>query len=475
MYTFLTDDNILDMLILMQKDDMVVGSVMPWHYSLVEPCTVLEPLKARIITKPSPGAYVYFTNCQEFLWKKLKMIREFELIGRPVEDLDIHYILKSYNPNSIHNKIISGDFSGATNKCSSEISNIILGFLFQEFSVREYERLQGTFSSSHIQYSGEIPKGLWSDFSYQSFWSPYGAISVHQKNGQLMGHVISFIVLCLANYLSFLYSCFLAKVRVPNVLINGDDILFVSPNSNHYENWCSFNISIGFIPSLGKNLSSRNFAQINSVLYRINYFELNSLRYVRSVNSVPYLNFGILTGRGKGKSSDFTNDSCNLDEVEGFNNLAGKIFPSLEQDLDAISGFWGGFWDFKYVRDMFFEYRERFFYGKKSNSGSGADALPNRRASAPKEPVSLCLADAEHWVRSKPKGFFSTIVSFKNPFYFHNSYNSFSQAEPEFSVDLSKRLKQLRDYGYDGFRLCWASGYCGSYTYRESIRFCVRS
>lgn len=67
------------------------------------------------------------------------------------------------------------------------------------------------------------------------------------------------------------------------VLINGDDILF-SCDRKFYDYWLEEIMSVGFMLSDGKNLVSKKYFSINSVLYRydsnddircIQYFPLN--------------------------------------------------------------------------------------------------------------------------------------------------------------------------------------------------------
>jgi hypothetical protein len=118
----------------------------------VQPCVILEPLKGRMITKPSSGDYLGMNRIQKFLWKRLQHHREFELTGRPVDDDDIWYVAKSWKFGFGFD---SGDFSQATDNLSSELSELILDFLFEKFdSSSEFMKgVKETFLNSEIDYS----------------------------------------------------------------------------------------------------------------------------------------------------------------------------------------------------------------------------------------------------------------------------------------------------------------------------------
>jgi len=125
-----------------------------------------------------------------------------------------------------------------------------------------------------------------------------------------MGHVLSFPILCLANYLIFRFSFESRNRRVPRVLVNGDDILFHA-FPNEYKDWCDDVRKVGFLPSVGKNLFQSDIAQINSVLFRTKWnFSEPFKPYLREVKAVPYLSMGLITGRGKGKSSRAETDQA---------------------------------------------------------------------------------------------------------------------------------------------------------------------
>lgn len=128
--------------------------------------------------------------------------------------------------------------------------------------------------------------------------------SVRQRNGQLMGHPLSFPFLNLSNYAAYHQSWEMEMGKEleivtgpPPARFNGDDIGFPTNNS-HYSMWCTVTARYGFFRSLGKNFLSYDWIQLNSTLFVLRNGEFSQ---------VGFANFGHINGRGKGR-----------DEKEGF-------------------------------------------------------------------------------------------------------------------------------------------------------------
>lgn len=94
----------------------------------------------------------------------------------------------------------------------------------------------------------------------------------YQRNGQLMGSVLSFPLLCIANLYCFVKSLgimtrFLSGAITMNslpVFVNGDDIFFIS-DAAHYQKWLATIPIVGFSPSQGKNFFHPTLGTMNSV------------------------------------------------------------------------------------------------------------------------------------------------------------------------------------------------------------------
>jgi hypothetical protein len=311
----------------------------PLFGNRVKPAVVLEPMKGRIITKPSVGSYIDYNGIQQTLWRELSKRSQFRLISRPVEDLDIWYLCEDFSLGEGWN---SGDYSGATDNLASEVSRLILSFFLSgsrkriTIPLEDQVRILDSFTGSNISYTSIPVKYGKQDpqASYKFKCVEQGV--VEQKNGQLMGHVLSFPILCVANYLMFLYTFKSRGWKVPRVLVNGDDILFHC-RPDQYLAWSADVRLIGFFPSVGKNLFQSDICQINSVLFRTTWkIDMFSI-YCREIKEVPYLNMGIVTGRGKGKSSQAESGKLlelNVPDAE-------KQFPVLPTLLRSLrSKFW---------------------------------------------------------------------------------------------------------------------------------------
>jgi hypothetical protein len=178
---------------------------------------------------------------------------------------------------------------------------------------------------------------------------------VRQRNGQLMGHVLSFPILCIANYIMFKYTFWKLDKKAPNVLINGDDVLFACTKDD-YKSWCGYCKSVGLIPSLGKNLFQTDIAQINSVLFSIRFSDQLGIgfEFVRNIQSVPYVNFGILTGRGKGKENPFERTS----QLEAMRDL-DEFQPEIVS-LHSVLQIWKyteSLYDTEILKKIFYSHR----------------------------------------------------------------------------------------------------------------------
>jgi len=305
-----------------------------WFEPKVRPSVVLEPLKGRIITKPRVGEYAEMNCLQKALWNYLQKFPCFALSGRPVTVEDIWYVSASWE---FGKGFVSGDYSGATDNLKGEVSKLILSYSLSQ--IRDpvlYQRCMESFLHSQILYDKTPVHGKGFPELYRS-WSCMDCDDPKQENGQLMGHVLSFPILCIANYLIFKLAFKRLGRESPKVLVNGDDILFCA-TKEEYQFWWKLVEECGFYPSVGKNLFSPSVAQINSVLFRITHDFLNPdpfSHFIRRIDEVNYVSFGLFLNRGKGKQgSDLkrTGIGAFTDDDE---SLFGRI-PALNAIYDAL-------------------------------------------------------------------------------------------------------------------------------------------
>jgi len=209
---------------------------------------ICEPFKVRVITK-GPGKTTYaLKGLQLALWKGLKTIPQFELIGRPVEWTDLP-------PLQPGEKYHSGDFSAATDNLARFCSRVVGEELALQLDLPK-DLIVDSLINNVINY------GKWKD--KDDYLKPFV-----QKNGQLMGSVLSFIVLNIVN------AALLWIVKDPQMefpfetmtfKVNGDDSV-EAMNEVEVARWYELSECLGLVPSVGKTYTSERFAVINSKLF----------------------------------------------------------------------------------------------------------------------------------------------------------------------------------------------------------------
>jgi len=349
------------------------------------PACILEPMKVRMITKPTVGLHTRLHKVQQSWHHYLRdhPCGHFELLGTPltrelVERIAMHW--------QIGDKFGSGDYSAATDNLKAAITKTIVKELRDLILARAdsnfVEELKNASAGDHKPYKSDSGFLLGHNLEaslcdmtilqektvlpqYEEVidsYFKYQLENFQQKNGQLMGHVVSFVILCIANYCSY----HISREKVDrkrylvgefsgtknDVLINGDDILFCS-KQNFYDTWLQQIAEFGFEPSIGKNYYNDKFLQVNSELWRFdsNLSKVQTLEKSesnagpefgsiirRSVVLIPYINFGYLTNRRKMDcSKDMTVQRVGWEVSEEsligrFKNL-GKIYRGLTEGI----------------------------------------------------------------------------------------------------------------------------------------------
>jgi hypothetical protein len=295
--------------------------------------TVCEPLKVRTLSKGPSLPYWRARALQKYLWYHLQKLNVFNLIGCPATEAQVSSLLsrdsvfvnwEKYGNSEIHQFSssvepelepeefrfwVSGDYSAATDKLWKKISKWILESILHREGVLDKElynaymkvllphRLYYTIPNEEADlFRSELGDRIISEAKSESGKSII--FEIFQQNGQLMGSNLSFVVLCLANFFTWLFSQMsIEKINqlrwkdlncLP-VLINGDDILFRTDHSGYdrWQRWASF---FGFNLSPGKNLVSHRFCTVNTTM-----FDTKNGR----VERVPYGNVGLLTRQSK--------------------------------------------------------------------------------------------------------------------------------------------------------------------------------
>ncbi|QKI79918.1 RNA-dependent RNA polymerase [Erysiphe necator associated ourmia-like virus 88] len=168
---------------------------------------------------------------------------------------------------------VSGDYESASDNLNMNLTRVMM------------RAIQST--------STYVPASVW-DAASASLSSrfPNGA---RQQHGQMMGSLLCFPLLCLANYLSFKYTI---RRPVP-LLINGDDIVFRC-RTNEKDEWVKSVGKSGLVLSVGKTMFHRSV------------FSLNSTYFVTSKSNGP-------------RFAPFIRSSCLFDKVEDCGEVAGRL------------------------------------------------------------------------------------------------------------------------------------------------------
>jgi hypothetical protein len=242
--------------------------------------SVLEPLKARLVSAGEAIKYWLARSFQKYMWGGLQRTPVFRLTGRPLMDSDLLDLIGSEGAED--GFWVSGDYSAATDSVK------------MQWTMEVFEALLSR-AECPVDYCRVLRRVIYG----QELLYPQGNedLNRRQMSGQLMGSPLSFPILCIVNLCTF-WAAYEKTVghkvslRHLPVLINGDDILFHvnGENSPLYREWKAYASAIGFKLSPGKNFTHREFLQINSTSYV----------YRKGVlTRVPFLNVGLLIGQSK--------------------------------------------------------------------------------------------------------------------------------------------------------------------------------
>jgi hypothetical protein len=249
-----------------------------------------EALKLRIISKGDAYRYWVAKDFQKQLWRYLQRFPCFRLTGKTFTGFDM------YELDELTSKIeamtglpcpdwVSGDYSAATDRLNLDVTKIFL-----EEALTHVDDIDGKYKDvlRSVLYEQEL---FYPDKS-----------TCTQTNGQLMGSVLSFPILCAINLCTYWMSLEEVHQREFNmrelpVLVNGDDILFKSDEDDHesslYGTWKRAAASAGFLLSLGKNYIHKQYLTVNSKLFS----DIGSGETKRHFREIPYYNLKTAMGK----------------------------------------------------------------------------------------------------------------------------------------------------------------------------------
>lgn len=212
----------------------------PERFPKVMAHAIPEALKVRMITKAEENVWI-LKPVQIAMWKALQAFPCFKLTSTPVIPLDL---LSSFDQKTY---LLSGDYESATDNLNMDITRTMIEELIKVLPTEFKDWLTWEGGVHEIHYPSETKLE-----------------PVLQTRGQLMGSLLSFPILCVANAATI---GIVKKQELKNLqaLINGDDILFTE-EERKIKSWKRISSSMGLKPSIGKNYQSKDWGSINSQL-----------------------------------------------------------------------------------------------------------------------------------------------------------------------------------------------------------------
>lgn len=272
---------------------------------------VLEPLKIRIISKGPALEYYEMKPLQKVLHTAMRDMNCFRLLGRTICPTDLLDLL----PDWVHpaSKWLSIDYSAATDGLSSEFGLRILDKLL--IGVHPETRARaGKVLGPHQLWYPERKDGKWGKPRLEGC----------QSNGQLMGGILSFPILCLANLGVYLHTVRAkSSDALGRVLVNGDDMLYIGTDVDWIRH-IKVARRVGLEMSVGKAYAHSAYANINSTSF---VFDLKGEKN-RTPWQINYLNAGLIFGQHKVQQRT-------AGTAESHHEFTGGIVANIQTILDG--------------------------------------------------------------------------------------------------------------------------------------------
>lgn len=295
------------------------------EFGQVSVVPICEPLKVRVITKGEAISYymarwtqiaikdavnqnpAFVLTTEKLTVDHIRVLRE-----RQISFDKQHSLSDTYGPR----KWVSVDYKGATDRLNLSTTKWIFERWMEILGLEADER----FVMRRVIYEQQLHYPKWT-----------GIPSVKQTNGQLMGSLLSFPILCVANLLTYIaafqdcYGYVPADLNSLPVLVNGDDMLFYA-DDELYTCWLKHSQKLGFILSVGKNLVHEEFCTINSRAFTVNFS-------TGTVIEVPILNIGLMFGKKK------TANGCEVQDDKPIWDIHNEMISGAPDKVQASNLF----------------------------------------------------------------------------------------------------------------------------------------
>lgn len=325
---------------------------------------VLEPLKVRVISKGEALPYYYVKDIQKDLHTAMRGMDCFRLIGRPLSPTDL-WDLKD-NPVCVGSgrlEWFSIDYSAATDNLSASLSREIMLYLTRNLDERS-RLIALKVLAPHKCHYPDIGKLLGRKDEFPKL-DP-----VVQKNGQLMGSILSFPILCLANlglYLDLIREDPRPlREKLAGVLVNGDDMLYVAPASLWSEHIAAGK-AVGLEMSIGKAYHHPVLASVNSTCYHYDLSKPSGGPGGVTPRVIHYLNMGLAFGQRKVMGGDDVTPDDTVCSV--INRFVQGALPGRGSEVLS-------WYIHRHRREIDNELRGRNLFLPISQGGAGVEAPP---------------------------------------------------------------------------------------------------
>jgi hypothetical protein len=269
---------------------------------------VLEPMKVRVISKGEALPYYSMKPLQKSLWSALQQFSCFRLTGRPFSPCDVQDLRSKSGPDD---QWFSIDYSAATDGLSWKYSGRILSTIISGLSPRDQEIAMSVLGPHRLHYpssrGGVTFKGV-------------------MRRGQLMGSILSFPILCLANLGVYLRAMsehqrgWTIGEQLKSVIVNGDDMLYVAPD-RYWNDHIKFGAAVGLNMSIGKSYHHSVYANVNSTSVHCDLEDKKSTPW-----QIDFLNTGLFFGQHKVQNS---RETAGNHHDDGASNGVVTILPTL--------------------------------------------------------------------------------------------------------------------------------------------------
>lgn len=253
-----------------------------------------EALKVRVISKGPVLTYTALKPLQRWMWKTLKDHKSgvFKLVG---EEISTDYLERQIRELRPGEKFLSGDYKAATDNLKPWVSETITNEISKYIEDRRLSRLFTQALTGHLIGDPENP----GHFKMQTW-------------GQLMGSIVSFPVLCIANATICLRSREVTTQRgltlyTARIAVNGDDLI-MRADINGKRKWERDAAQSGMAPSIGKCFFSEEFLNMNSAQILVEEptcdpnEKFKDKPVVHFLEMVKAINLGLVAGLGRSTS-----------------------------------------------------------------------------------------------------------------------------------------------------------------------------